>query len=601
MPGGKQSRQALFEEINFKIYNDGDKTTAFMTSKENLPLWIKCLNDFYRARDDNAQETYEIEWSKSDQQAKVMAQIQEQDPPDIARGATRLGNLTISFYLTTYRVLIQGNHCGYWCREIFPQLKENVEKERTDGNYGNSKSLDDLLATIINGALSDSKETETDSFITTESYSQCLSPQNPRRRSLPSTPGGFDHKEIQSVKSSIAKVIEENVTLKEMLHSTTCTLQDLQATIQSTTAELQQSKTETQRCYELIIKERSLRESIETELQNHFKNFAEYKAKTTQEITQLFARVRTAEEKAEQANDHDETIQQGNISVMEENVLIKKRVDDIEKELNSIQESIFNGEVVANRKPLSRESIVLSPENDRPPASSQDQRKQATQEQKAFKKVKPVGDTIIFGDSNTRGLESRRLTMGIGSLSGATFDSAIKYLQSDPTPDEAVKRVIFHLGTNHIHIESPTESLRDKLNILVTESRSKFPNAKIAFCKIPPQFNHNGDIKNDRIAQLNEEMKLLDVEFIDVKATEASLFTRDGKHYNKRGLAVLAGALIQWARKNGHTSTSPRSKQQSHNPRGKHFNTRPSGTRNLSGDPSQQLLNLLLATLQNGR
>ena len=325
MPGGKQSRQALFEEINFKIYNDGDKTTAFMTSKENLPLWIKCLNDFYRARDDNAQETYEIEWSKSDQQAKVMAQIQEQDPPDIARGATRLGNLTISFYLTTYRVLIQGNHCGYWCREIFPQLKENVEKERTDENYGNSKSLDDLLATIINGALSDSKETETDSFITTESYSQCLSPQNPRRRSLPSTPGGFDHKEIQSVKSSIAKVIEENVTLKEMLHSTTCTLQDLQATIQSTTAELQQSKTETQRCYELIIKERSLRESIGTELQNHFKNFAEYKAKTTQEITQLFARVRTAEEKAEQANDHDATIQQRNISVMEENVLIKKK------------------------------------------------------------------------------------------------------------------------------------------------------------------------------------------------------------------------------------------------------------------------------------
>ena len=39
-------------------------------------------------------------------------------------------------------------------------------------------------------------------------------------------------------------------------------------------------------------------------------------------------------------------------------------------------------------------------------------------------------------------------------------------------------------------------------------------------------------------------MKLLDVEFIDVKAAEASLFTRDGKHYNKRGLAVLASALI---------------------------------------------------------
>ena len=126
MPGGKQSRQALFEEINFKIYNDGDKTTAFMTSKENLPLLIRCLDDFYWSRDNNAHETYKIEWSKSDQQAKVMAQIQEQDPPDIALGMTRF------FYLTTYRVLIQGNHCGYWCREIFPQLKENVEKELRD-------------------------------------------------------------------------------------------------------------------------------------------------------------------------------------------------------------------------------------------------------------------------------------------------------------------------------------------------------------------------------------------------------------------------------------------------------------------------------------
>ena len=132
MSGGKQSRQALFEEINFKIYNDGDKTTAFMTSKENLPLWIKCLDNFYRGRDNNAHETHEIKWSKSDQQAKVMAQIQEQDPPDIASGTTRLGNFTISFYLTAYRVLIQGNHCGNWCREIFPQLKKNVGEERRD-------------------------------------------------------------------------------------------------------------------------------------------------------------------------------------------------------------------------------------------------------------------------------------------------------------------------------------------------------------------------------------------------------------------------------------------------------------------------------------
>ena len=72
---------------------------------------------------------------------------------------------------------------------------------------------------------------------------------------------------------------------------------------------------------------------------------------------------------------------------------------------------------------------------------------------KVFREIKPVGDTIIFGDSNTRGLDRKRLAMGIGSLSGATLDSVIAYLQNDPTPSEAIKRVIYHVGTNNISID----------------------------------------------------------------------------------------------------------------------------------------------------
>ena len=33
--GGKLSKQVLFEDINFKLYNDGDKTMAFMTARQN--------------------------------------------------------------------------------------------------------------------------------------------------------------------------------------------------------------------------------------------------------------------------------------------------------------------------------------------------------------------------------------------------------------------------------------------------------------------------------------------------------------------------------------------------------------------------------------
>lgn len=34
------------------------------------------------------------------------------------------------------------------------------------------------------------------------------------------------------------------------------------------------------------------------------------------------------------------------------------------------------------------------------------------------------------------------------------------------------------------------------------------------------------------------------------------MFVRDGKHYNKRGLAVLARAIKAWVRENGHVSSS---------------------------------------------
>lgn len=39
-------------------------------------------------------------------------------------------------------------------------------------------------------------------------------------------------------------------------------------------------------------------------------------------------------------------------------------------------------------------------------------------------------------------------------------------------------------------------------------------------------------------------MKLLDVEFIDVKVMEVSFFICDGKYYNKWGFVVLVGVLI---------------------------------------------------------
>ena len=47
MPGGKQSKSALFEEFDFNIYNDDDRIAAYMTDKDGVPLWMKCIDEHY--------------------------------------------------------------------------------------------------------------------------------------------------------------------------------------------------------------------------------------------------------------------------------------------------------------------------------------------------------------------------------------------------------------------------------------------------------------------------------------------------------------------------------------------------------------------------
>ena len=147
--------------------------------------------------------------------------------------------------------------------------------------------------------------------------------------------------------------------------------------------------------------------------------------------------------------------------------------------------------------------------------------------------------------------------MGIGSLSGATLDSVIAYINNEPTPNEAVKCVIYHLGTNIR--DNTTAEIKTKLNTLKIKSADKFPNAKICFCEIPP--NHHAP--SPRITEVNEYIKSMDTAFLEVDAKDPGFFTRDGIHYNKQGLGYLAASMKKWARENGHSfdTTSDHSKQ----------------------------------------
>ena len=100
-----------------------------------------------------------------------------------------------------------------------------------------------------------------------------------------------------------------------------------------------------------------------------------------------------------------------------------------------------------------------------------------------------------------------------------------------------------------------------------------------------------------KVAEINDYINSMDATFLDVDARDPGFFTRDGLHYNKRGLGHLAATIKKWARENGHThEATPGNHKQRHCQE-----TQPTKNgRNVlwrKADPSQQLLNLLLASL----
>lgn len=321
----------------------------------------------------------------------------------------------------------------------------------------------------------------------------------------------------------------------------------------------------------------------------------------TEEMAQLYAHVRESEENVHKIKSENEELHQKNIMLTKENEVILKRVEDIEKETNVIQDKLFNGELVTRGENQTTDRKLQSSRQQQRPIEDVNSQPlgQHEQSKKVFREVKPVGDTIIFGDSNTRGLDRRRLAMGIGSLSSATLDSAITYINNEPTPSASVKRVIYHLGTNNISGNS-TDEIKNKLDTLKIKSVDKFPNAIIGFCEIPP--NHH--TPNPKITEVNEYIKSMDATFLEVDAKDTGFFTRDGMHYNKPGLGRLAATMKKWAKENGHPfdTTSGNQKQ-------RHYQeTRPfpwnqqqyqkgRNSQWRKADPSQQLVNLLLASL----
>lgn len=613
--GSKTSKIVQFEKIDFSLFADQDKTVSFNTDNDSLPLWIRSTNDYYHGLVNN-NYTVDIIWTLVKSQRKLFAQVRackfNQD------GATHDVQLSISFYYSTFRILLQGNGCRKWSTDVFPHILNTVQSRRDNGE---KEDFDDIISTLIQAqARSETVTNEAEpascqqpvekaNSISTSSqpckpsqtsngeqvelpseqlkvpvsperlYSSVVSnsplphtasnaskvthiltesPPNISRtpkRLLPATPNT-----VRNLIVTVEKLETDNINLKEKLHDLSIQnvalnnevsqQKKLISSLQQNISEIK-GNTGSDKYYKSLS---SRMDIIEKETHKEFSQLRDKcREMMSRETTEMFARLRDLEQLTHENKTSASEVNDWKALCLGKFDQLEHKLNDLLKDMNVLQQDVFDRNDANKNKchpQLNLDSdATLSDVDDETIMNSErevvkpdaDGTWNTDRHIKQYKTM--TGKGIIFGDSNTKGLIANKLKMRIGSISGATLDSAIDYLNSTKEEKDSVAEVIvFHLGSNNL-LDDDIVTLKEKVDKLLLLADEKYVSAKIGICKIP----HRKQVSSQKVNDLNTYIKATAKHYIDNNISEIN-FTRDNLHYNKKGLAILAKSVKDWAR-----------------------------------------------------
>ena len=525
--GSKNSKNVPFEDIDLTLLDDNDKAVSFLTDELSVPLWIESVNEFYKAQKSTQENiASDAVWNQVSSQHKIYAQVKESE---YNQNGGKPNQLTISFYYSSYRILIQGNSCKKWCANIFPRIKSMVGSIRSANHHLTlAEVLKDIIVESQVEPLQQGESVKESEIRTPERSTVLITP----RRLLPTPP--VESNKIETLSKIIKRLEEENSELKEEVH------------------ELRMLITETKRENDKHVEAFALLQQEVTEVKSVLsKQIKDSVEEVNSKQRVLDTDLDEIQDMMKEKFDSDEEWKT-NITkqIQEQNTDIK----DVLQEMNKIQESLFDGDTVQRRPRQSNanESNIEEPSIE----TEEDQTRSSAHVQpnnKVFRDMK--GRSLIFGDSNTKGLDPKKLKMKIGSISGATLESSINHLRETAREKDTVPEfIIYHLGTNDLLNNSDAAIMKQKINTIYELSETKYPKAMIGFCQIPGLQS----VPEDKIRDINQHINDHEHITLITNTIHESDFTMDKLHYNNRGLARLAMSIKGWAKDNGFIPTNRR-------------------------------------------
>ena len=586
-----RSKTVLFEKIDLAAYKSSAKVASFLTSEERLPLWIKTfmiryfshLNTMGYRVTWQEQESYSCP-TKSDKIILHIYDVENSDEDQL---------VTISIFISTGRIMIQGKKFAEWSRDEFPTLLSIVNNLEPLGNPSSQNPSLFLMALPNLFPKCQGIETNKEEINETNNEEDAVR----------------DNEILDVTATHVNKGTTETRQMSEHIEplSLTPTRLNTLVTLRNTVGNLEAEFTQfkiTQSGNIEHLKDKAVQQDhllkvqkttlggLADDLANTNKQLNDELQKHTALITKL--------------QDENHALQKKNAKISEENSAMKQNQNHLEAEVTFLKDQIkslwekLNSPEITSSNPSSQpppntveENTISGTDEERdkeyenpspkcdqwnenellvvnlptsnpfsplqePPTKPIANGKQALG-QDTQNTATPASTTsnnnnnntrsneaIFLCDSNGKFLDTKQMfssKLEVKYIRTPLIEHARSYMQKIRTPPQMI---LLHTGTNDLETANSAEELISNILMLITEASTKFPSSKILFSTLLPR----NDIPTPLITSINDQLisncsRLPNVQLIkhdNLFANQPNILY-DHKHILKRHIGLFAKNL----------------------------------------------------------
>lgn len=551
-PPTTTAKPALFESIDLSIYQPSARCAAFCTSESRLLRWIHLFQHRYYEYLNSESTEYKTIWKEQEAYSspskceKIVIHLFE------TSSISDEQLVTLTVFVSTGRILIQGKKYKEWCTDEFPVLLELVNKIQTLPSSDGKSFFTTSLSSFFKKAIIFVSEDD----IYTSSNTAATNPDSSGKSTDP-----------------LATPAVESLTVSPTRLNTISTLRDTVGTLEAEftqfqticSGDIQQLKDKIVQQDNTLKLQRKALDDIVSDLSSQVKSISD-------DLHQQSVLIQKLREENQLLHKKNARLSEANADLEKKQRQLEKEMADLRKHLDNpvpepvkpqtcentanasiVQETSFeeqksSGPLLINLPTENRFSALREPDDPQdkdtlPPAHTNDNLEQSPPNAVNTN----AAHAVFLCDSNGKYLKRKKMFPPNQKLKYFRCPTIAQARNTLTELQDTPQLLLIHTGTNDLTITTPIDEITSNLLTLITEAATKFPTSKIIYSTLLPR----SDIPMSTITKINEQLIAKCSSFPNVHLVShdnllaaGSGVLHDTKHINRQYIGLFASNLI---------------------------------------------------------